>query len=455
MSASQKEIHFSLARIYFTAYSSNRTNFKRKQFRGLPYQGKDMLHNIFKMYIDQDPILSKEYLFSEKYQDQPLCQFIQNYLQLLFLPVLQQFSDFFDKSIMPLYSEDPKEFFDNIQIPVLSQFVPFINNLPSDFTNIFSEFYELLLQRKTQVKDDISPLAPLKNLFFLNNYLKALMNPSMVKNQEYIKALNMFKLILYKKSQYNFDSFKVMSEKCIAAFESMVTNWDTNNQNADIYNFYITDPILRHDYNFLANILKIIKFESIEEKDYEIVNYKSQLPERNRDKISNLDMNISGINQENTSYFNSNQQHESQNQELSQQEQKKMVQLRNIETPKFPIEQKPKLSDENIYKEQLQQALNQKKMLEQYHNEILQQKESELQKYKALINQSAGDQIESQMDKFKQEEQQLYEQQERDKVWGKQNKENDEFYNLSKRLKDKQKEEEKILDNIQNVKRKN
>jgi hypothetical protein len=43
-----KEVHFTIGRIYFAAYSKKRTNYKRKQFSNLKYQGEDMIHNIFK-----------------------------------------------------------------------------------------------------------------------------------------------------------------------------------------------------------------------------------------------------------------------------------------------------------------------------------------------------------------------------------------------------------------------
>ena len=44
----QQEIHFAIARIYFTAHSRSRSNFNRKYLKSLQYQGKDMLYNLIR-----------------------------------------------------------------------------------------------------------------------------------------------------------------------------------------------------------------------------------------------------------------------------------------------------------------------------------------------------------------------------------------------------------------------
>lgn len=46
-----KEVHFTIGRLYFAAYSKRRSNFKRKQFKYLSFAGEDMIHNIFRLYL--------------------------------------------------------------------------------------------------------------------------------------------------------------------------------------------------------------------------------------------------------------------------------------------------------------------------------------------------------------------------------------------------------------------
>lgn len=67
--------------------------------------------------------------------------------------------------------------------------------------------------------------------------------------------------------------YKTLGDKLQKTLQDIITLYDVSNINSmnEIYNYYITDPILRHDYTFIADILNLIKFSSSEEKEYDIV----------------------------------------------------------------------------------------------------------------------------------------------------------------------------------------
>lgn len=86
--SSPREVHFTVLRIYFAAYSKKRSNFKRKHFQNLNYTGESLLYSIIKMYVQNQS--KAENLFKESAND-PLLDFIINYILLLFYPVFQSF----------------------------------------------------------------------------------------------------------------------------------------------------------------------------------------------------------------------------------------------------------------------------------------------------------------------------------------------------------------------------
>lgn len=60
---STKEVHLTVGRIYFAAYSKGRTNFKRKQFQKIPFQGEHMLNALLNLYIKSST--KRDMLFRE------------------------------------------------------------------------------------------------------------------------------------------------------------------------------------------------------------------------------------------------------------------------------------------------------------------------------------------------------------------------------------------------------
>jgi hypothetical protein len=87
--ASPREVHFTILRIFFAAYSKKRTNSNRKQISKIVYSGEDMLNTIFRMYISNHN--KRDTLFKESNVIDPLFEFIINLLLLLFMPVYNNF----------------------------------------------------------------------------------------------------------------------------------------------------------------------------------------------------------------------------------------------------------------------------------------------------------------------------------------------------------------------------
>lgn len=60
------------------------------------------------------------------------------------MPLLSKFYHNFDKYILENYSDDDEKFFNTIFPHINSFLIPFIQDLPSEFSNLFSELYELI-----------------------------------------------------------------------------------------------------------------------------------------------------------------------------------------------------------------------------------------------------------------------------------------------------------------------
>ena len=87
--ASPREVHFTILRIYFAGYSKKRSNFKRSHFQKVNYAGEDIIYSLTKMYILSQT--KRDNLFRETDSVYALLDFIINYLLLLFYPVFTNF----------------------------------------------------------------------------------------------------------------------------------------------------------------------------------------------------------------------------------------------------------------------------------------------------------------------------------------------------------------------------
>ena len=45
----------------------------------------------------------------------------------------------------------------------------------------------------------------------------------------------------------------------------MITHYYYNSKKTDVYNYYVTDPLLRNDYIFLNEKIKLIRFDNQDE----------------------------------------------------------------------------------------------------------------------------------------------------------------------------------------------
>ena len=125
----------------------------------MQFCGQDMSHNLFKKFINFEPIKSqKNAFFTSKDSQNHLFRFLLNYMKLLFMPLFNKFHQSFDKYILTNYSEDDAEFYEKI-LPFVHKFVvPFIEDLPAEFSNLFSELYELIVDRISNKGEKLKPL---------------------------------------------------------------------------------------------------------------------------------------------------------------------------------------------------------------------------------------------------------------------------------------------------------
>jgi len=202
---SQREGHFAIGRIYFAAHSRGRSNFKREEFKELAYCGKEMLHNLFNCYVHYDPTFLKSDLFSQQEQDNPIFAFLLNYMHLVFRTILIQFSRIFERCFLPQRSETPLEFFKNVEKSVKFALLPFLKSLPSEFTNLFSELYDLI-QACSLFQPTESPFPALKQLllnqFFLNPNHYDLAREGAVSQEKYEAIANLLNSLFYDAAEY-------------------------------------------------------------------------------------------------------------------------------------------------------------------------------------------------------------------------------------------------------------
>lgn len=104
------------------------------------------------------------------------------------MPLFNKFHLNFDKYILSNYSEDDAEFYEKI-LPFVHKFVvPFLEDLPAEFSNLFSELYELIVDRISNKGEKLKPLQSLKHLFnyhfFLNPDMKIVINPKLENEHE-------------------------------------------------------------------------------------------------------------------------------------------------------------------------------------------------------------------------------------------------------------------------------
>ncbi|CAD8151801.1 unnamed protein product [Paramecium octaurelia] len=279
-----KEVHFTLGRIYFAAYSKKRTNYKRSQFSQLKFQGEDMIHNIFKQYINSQT--KRDMLFKDQDDSDPYFQFLLNYMQLLYSPVYFEFQQLLDDLLLPNHKMAPPKFFATVQPIVETQFISFFASLPPDLLNLLAQFNQTI-QDAPHFTDNLQATFPVKNLFIS----KFLLNPNLKEqfiNQDYnmdhfITIANLFKDLFFNntnRSYSNLPQFQEMSQKLKNILETYITSYD-NDVSIDIYSYFITDPLLQNDYNFLYNYYhNNIKVLPSDIKDIHMDKFNSYMPKR-------------------------------------------------------------------------------------------------------------------------------------------------------------------------------
>ncbi|EAR89914.2 hypothetical protein TTHERM_00560050 (macronuclear) [Tetrahymena thermophila SB210] len=294
---SQQEVHFAVGRIYFAAHSRNRSNFNRNAFKQIKHTGKDLIYNLIRHYVvNQSPDKQKTQICSQKDTEKyPIPAFILNYLQLLFMPIYNQFQELFDKHIMEKYTKNQEQFYSEIFSTTTQFIIPFFQNLPIEFCNFFTQFYQIIYENHEQFSDKLNDLFPVKQLFvnrfFLNPHLRLFLLPiSQEKEKDYVEALNWFSKLFYNNSkQDKFQSqnsfFLKLNSIIQDCFSKIVTNYHQFTQSSghiDVYNMYLVDPILKKDYNFLYELIKLISFSEHEQKDYQIYKFKQIFPVKKR-----------------------------------------------------------------------------------------------------------------------------------------------------------------------------
>lgn len=83
---SWREIQFTIARIYFSAYSKKRSNFKRQEFVKIQFSGEDIINTLLKLYTNS--IMRKDQLFKD---EDGIFNFVLNFLLLTYLPTYNTF----------------------------------------------------------------------------------------------------------------------------------------------------------------------------------------------------------------------------------------------------------------------------------------------------------------------------------------------------------------------------
>ncbi|KAM3126815.1 hypothetical protein pb186bvf_021089 [Paramecium bursaria] len=277
-----QELHFTVARVYFAAYSRKRSNFKRKQFINLQYTGEDMVHNLIKYYISQ--ITKRDNLFKETEPNDPIFDFILNYMQLLYLPSFIDFHALFDQLVVPHYKLSPPKFFAMI-LQTFDEFVQYFKNLPTELYNFLAQLLQTI-QDSQHFEDNIPSMFPMKNLFISKFLLNPVVKQNIVKadyNMEnFVAVANLFKDLFYSntnRSYSNLPEFVEMQNKLKAVFEPNITTYDAD-KNIDVFSYYITDPLLRNDYSFLFAYIQQIKILPLDQKDFVIEPFVNFLPKR-------------------------------------------------------------------------------------------------------------------------------------------------------------------------------
>lgn len=75
-------------------------------------------------------------------------------------------------------------------------------------------------------------------------------------NDRFIPAINLFKFLLHpnEKKYQEFPNFKNLADELHDVFVKIVTFYNVK-QGVDIYNYYITDPLIRSDYEYIYDLI--------------------------------------------------------------------------------------------------------------------------------------------------------------------------------------------------------
>ena len=108
------------------------------------------------------------------------------------------FKDLFDENILKYASEDPTEFYENIQYNFNKDIVPFFNELPANFINFFCDLNEILNKiegNKSMILNENPLKTLLLNRFLLNPDLKKDLESNNFHNEKKFKiSANFFKV---------------------------------------------------------------------------------------------------------------------------------------------------------------------------------------------------------------------------------------------------------------------
>ncbi|KAL4437685.1 hypothetical protein ABPG74_012360 [Tetrahymena malaccensis] len=403
---SQQEVHFAVGRIYFAAHSRNRSNFNRNAFKQIKHTGKDLIYNLIRHYVvNQSPDKQKTQICSQKDTEKyPIPAFILNYLQLLFMPIYNQFQELFDKHIMEKYTKNQEQFYSEIFSTTTQFIIPFFQNLPIEFCNFFTQFYQIIYENHEQFSDKLNDLFPVKQLFvnrfFLNPHLRLFLLPiSQEKEKDYVEALNWFSKLFYNNSkQDKFQSqnsfFLKLNSIIQDCFSKIVTNYHQFTQSSghiDVYNMYLVDPILKKDYNFLYELIKLISFSEHEQKEYQIQKFKQIFPVKKRIE-QKLQMDI--IREIATPINENISQKMNDDSPLKQQQQQQFYEEKTFQDK----EQKLKTGQSSFQFQQIpqQQQRSKQEQLSDYQNQLLlQQIQQQQQQLQELQRQKSSNTISS------------------------------------------------------------